>query len=152
MRVCVYIFYSHTCGIWKFLGQVSNQRCSWGYAIAMAKPYPSRIFNLCCSLWQCWILNPLSQARIDPHPHIGNVKSKSLTCWATTGTLRYVFFTQAPSPHFGMRWGSDTSNFAKLPGDSNMQLGLGNTGPPKTTSKGPPLWILSEMTLPLANL
>ena len=26
----VFFFYSHTCGIWKFLGQGSNWSCSWG--------------------------------------------------------------------------------------------------------------------------
>ena len=33
------------------------------YAIATAMPNLSCICNLGCSLWQCWILNPLSEAR-----------------------------------------------------------------------------------------
>ena len=33
------------------------------YATAMATVDLSHICDLCCSLWQCWILNPLSKAR-----------------------------------------------------------------------------------------
>ena len=33
------------------------------YATAPETPDPSFIFNLCCSLQQCQILNPLSEAR-----------------------------------------------------------------------------------------
>ena len=33
------------------------------YTTGTATPDPSRIFYLCCSLWQYWILNPLSEAR-----------------------------------------------------------------------------------------
>ena len=33
------------------------------YTTAMAMPNPSHIYNLCHSLQQCQILNPLSQAR-----------------------------------------------------------------------------------------
>ena len=34
-------------------------------------PDPSHICDLCCTLWQCWILNPLSKARqgLKQHPH-----------------------------------------------------------------------------------
>ena len=32
-------------------------------ATAMATLDLSCICNLCCSLWQCWFLNPLSEAR-----------------------------------------------------------------------------------------
>ena len=33
------------------------------YTTATATPDPSRIFDLHQSSWQCWILNPLSEAR-----------------------------------------------------------------------------------------
>ena len=33
------------------------------YATATAMPDPSRICDLHRSLWQCWILNPLSETR-----------------------------------------------------------------------------------------
>ena len=33
------------------------------YATATAMQDPSRIFDLCHSSWQCWILNPLSESR-----------------------------------------------------------------------------------------
>ena len=47
-------------------------------------PDPSHIWDLCCNLWQCWILNPLSEARdwahilmdtsqvLNPMSHNGN--------------------------------------------------------------------------------
>ena len=35
------------------------------YTTAIATPYPSHVFDPCCSLWQHWILNALSEAR-DP--------------------------------------------------------------------------------------
>ena len=37
------------------------------YATAMAKPDPSHICNLHCSLQQCQILNPQSEARDQIH-------------------------------------------------------------------------------------
>ena len=51
--LCVFVSpSSHTCGIWRFPGQESNQNC---------------IFNLCLSLRQCCILNSLSEARDGTH-------------------------------------------------------------------------------------
>ena len=35
-------------------------------ATATATPDLSRICDLCCSLCQCWILDPLSEAGIEP--------------------------------------------------------------------------------------
>ena len=35
----------------------------WAYAIATAVLNPRHICDLCCSLWQCQIFNPLSEAR-----------------------------------------------------------------------------------------
>ena len=43
------------------------------------------ICNLCCSLWQCLILNLLSEAR-DQTLILNRGKVESLTCWTTTGT------------------------------------------------------------------
>ena len=37
------------------------------YTTAIAMPDPSHIYDLCCSLQQCWILNPLSEARDQTH-------------------------------------------------------------------------------------
>ena len=37
------------------------------YTTATATQDPSCIFELCCSLWQCQILNPLSRARDGTH-------------------------------------------------------------------------------------
>jgi len=42
-------------------GQVGTQLPA--YTIATAKPDLGHIYNLSHSLWQCWILNPLSKAR-----------------------------------------------------------------------------------------
>ena len=36
------------------------------HATAMATLDPSHIYDLHCSLWQCWILNPLSQGGMEP--------------------------------------------------------------------------------------
>ena len=38
-------------------------------ATAMAMPDVSHICDLVRSLWQCWILNPLKEARSNLHPH-----------------------------------------------------------------------------------
>ena len=54
------------------------------YTTAIAMWDLSHIFDLCCSLWQCWILNPLSEVRdqtrilmdtsqiLNPLSHSGN--------------------------------------------------------------------------------
>ena len=40
------------------------------YTTATAMLDPGHTFDLCCSLWPCQILNPLSEARDQtPHPH-----------------------------------------------------------------------------------
>ena len=41
------------------------------YATATAIPDPSLIFDFCCSFWQCWYLNPLSE-----RPGIGPTSSR----------------------------------------------------------------------------
>ena len=54
--VCLF-FQGHTCGIWRFPGQGSNQSCSrWSTPIATAMPDPSCICDINHSSWQCWIL------------------------------------------------------------------------------------------------
>ena len=45
-----------TCG--SFQGRGQNRSCS-----CRLMPWQSHICDLCCSLWQYWILNPLSEAR-----------------------------------------------------------------------------------------
>ena len=45
----------------------------------------SCICKLCSSLWQCQILSPTNQIRLNLHPHRD---VRSLACWTTTGTPR----------------------------------------------------------------
>ena len=45
------------------------------YTTATATPDPSCICDLCCSLWPCWILNPLSKAGVE-------LASSRRLCWA----------------------------------------------------------------------
>ena len=53
--------------MWKFPGLgVKSKLQMPAYAKATATPGPSHICDLCCSLWQYWILNPLSEAKIEP--------------------------------------------------------------------------------------
>ena len=60
------------------------------YTTAITAWNSSCICNLFCSLWQCQILNPLSEARDrNLHPHGYCVMF--LTCWTTTGTPRDIF-------------------------------------------------------------
>ena len=71
-------FYGHTRSKWKFSGQGSNQSCR---------------FDLCHSLWQCWIFNPLEQRQgLNVHPHrdcrILNLLSHNRT---PNGTLLNIF-------------------------------------------------------------
>ena len=60
-------FYSHDCGIWKFLCQGWNQSCRGPYTTATATPDPSLTHDQCRSLQQYQILNPLSEARDGNH-------------------------------------------------------------------------------------
>ena len=46
---------------------------------------PRCICDVCHSLWQCQVLNPLSKAR-DQNCILMETMSGSLTCWTTTGT------------------------------------------------------------------
>ena len=58
------------------------------HAIATATPDPNYIFDLCCSLWQHRILNPLSKARDWPTSsghYVG-----FFTCWATAGPPNFA--------------------------------------------------------------
>ena len=57
-------FYGCTCGIWKFPGlEVKSELQLQAYTAATATPAPSHIFDLCHHLWQCRILNSLSEAK-----------------------------------------------------------------------------------------
>ena len=54
---------------------------------------PSHIYNLLYSLWQCWILNPLSEVR--DRAHLLRDTSWVLNPWATIGTplfWKYSYF------------------------------------------------------------
>ena len=56
---------------------------------------PNSIWELHHSSQQCWILNPLSEAR--DWPHILMDASRICFCWATMGTLRSVAFEDKPT-------------------------------------------------------
>ena len=58
-------FYSHTCSLWKIRarGQTGAADASQPTTTARATLDPNCICNLRCSLRQCRILNPLSEAR-----------------------------------------------------------------------------------------
>ena len=89
-------FYGCTCSLWKFPGWESNQICS-----CRPTPQPQRrqlrglICNLHHSLWQCWIFNPLNEARnwtlilmatsqvLNPRSHKGNSKPEAF--WTAPG-------------------------------------------------------------------
>ena len=110
MKVLVFFFlsfYSHTCGIWKFLGQVLNWDCrcwptpqSWGHQIRASSvtctaacvnagsltPWGRPGIKPASSKRQCWVLNPLS--------HSGNSKvrsSNSNANFACGSTIVYFF-------------------------------------------------------------
>ena len=60
------------------------------YATDTAMPDPRHIGDICPSLWQCRILNPLSEAR--DQPASSWILVGFLTHWATTGTPIILFF------------------------------------------------------------
>ena len=60
---CFSFFHSLTCRIWKFPSQGSIRAAAEVYTTITAILDPSCICNLCHSLWQHQILNPLSEAR-----------------------------------------------------------------------------------------
>ena len=60
-------FYVCTCGLVEVPGARSHIRAAAeAYATATATPDPSHIYDLCCRLQQCQILNPLREARDGP--------------------------------------------------------------------------------------
>ena len=61
--VCLFSFYSLTCDIQRFLGWGQIGTAAAVYNTAMATPDPGHICSLYHSFQQCWILNPLSEAR-----------------------------------------------------------------------------------------
>ena len=54
------------------------------YTIATLMPDLRCVYNLCCSLWQRWTLNPLSKARDLTLILMDTIGF--LTLWATVGT------------------------------------------------------------------
>ena len=64
------------------------------HGTATAMPDLSHIFDLSHSLWQCQILNPLSEAR--DGTHILMDTSRIHFCCTTTGTLTFVFVLRHP--------------------------------------------------------
>ena len=64
------------------------------YATATAMPDPSCIFDLCCSLWQCQIPNPLSEVRgSNPYPLGQYVRN-----------FCFVWFFRAALAAYGSSW------------------------------------------------
>ena len=59
------------------------------YTTATAMPDPRSLFNLHCSLWQCWMLNPLSEAR--DRTHILRDTSQVLYLLSHRGNSRPLF-------------------------------------------------------------
>ena len=59
------------------------------YTTATATLDLSHICDLHCSLWQCWILNPLTKAR--DRTCVLMDTSQICFCWATTGTPQTKF-------------------------------------------------------------
>ena len=62
------------------------------YTIATATLHWSHIFNLHHRLWQCRILNPLSEARLGIKPESSWILVGFLAGWATMGTLQIYPF------------------------------------------------------------
>ena len=59
------------------------------YTTARATPDLSRICDLCCSLWQCWILKPLSETRNRTHTLMDTNRVHSRL--SHIGNSRYFF-------------------------------------------------------------
>ena len=96
-------FYSHTCSIWKFLGQGWIGSVAESYATGTATLDPSHICHLHHSLRQHWILNPLSKARDETYILTGTTV-RSLICWATTGTLNIQEFFLEINFRYRLMW------------------------------------------------
>ena len=81
--------YSCPCGVWK------SQARGWlelqlpAYTTAAASQDPNHVCDLCLSLWQCQILNPVSKAR--ETLHLLRLSVGFLTRWGTMWTPRSHF-------------------------------------------------------------
>ena len=73
------------------------------YTTATATQDPSRICNLHHSSWQCWMLDPLSEAR--DQARILMDTSRICFLWATKGTFYSLFFPP-PSHTPNILWGN----------------------------------------------
>ena len=62
------------------------------YTTATAMPDPSRVFDLHHRSWQCWVLNPLSEAR--DRTHIPMDTCEICFCCTTMGTPQDAFLKQ----------------------------------------------------------
>ena len=79
-------------GHWNVLDRGQIVAAAATYATAMATLDLSCICDLCHSLWQCWILKPLSEARDWTCILTDNIGS--LTNWATMGTPTLIQFNE----------------------------------------------------------
>ena len=70
-------------------GQIGDAAVA--YARAVATPDPSCICDLYCSLWQHWILNPLSEG-LNPHPCRDNIGSLAQWELPLMKILMHVFY------------------------------------------------------------
>ena len=84
-------FYGCACGIWKLPGEGRIRAAAAAYATDLETWDLSSICYLQQNLWQCSILNLLSQAR-DWTRILTETMVGSLTCWAITGTPWTITF------------------------------------------------------------
>jgi len=66
-NIFIFLFIAIPMANGTFWAGVKSELQLQGYTTATATPDPSCIFDLCCNLQQCWILNPLSEARDQTH-------------------------------------------------------------------------------------
>ena len=81
---------------------------------------PSCVCNLHHSLWQCWILNPLSEAR--DRTCIFMDTSQIHYRWTTTGTPEGKFLSDLPFCLWGLLGGSGTGVLGDLTGPVTHRL------------------------------
>ena len=67
------------------------------YATVTAMQHLGYICDLCCRLWQCWILNPLSMARVEPTSSW--TLCQVLNLLSLTGTPRDIDFRYHCAAH-----------------------------------------------------
>ena len=67
------------------------------YTTATATVNLSHIYDLCCSWWQCWILNPLSEAMYEPAS--SQTPCRALNLLRNNGNSAILFKLYSLPPH-----------------------------------------------------